>query len=70
MKECVDITKQYLNDASPGSGEIIKQEGYIDSLHNKRNIYCKMADKYVGRRCCIIEREKPRQRENAGFLVA
>ena len=33
MKECVDITKQYLNDASPGSGEIIKQEGYIDSLH-------------------------------------
>lgn len=33
MKECIDITAQYLNATSPGSGEIIKQEGYVDSLH-------------------------------------
>jgi len=33
LKECIDITAQYLNAASPGSGEIIKQEGYVDSLH-------------------------------------
>ena len=34
MKECIDITEHYLNIATPGFGEIIKQEGYNDSLHS------------------------------------
>ncbi len=33
MKECIDITEKYLKDATPGRGELIKQEGYSDSLH-------------------------------------
>ncbi len=39
MKECVEITDQYLKDATPGKGEVIKQEGYNDSLHkNEKSI--------------------------------
>ena len=39
LKECVDITEQYLENASPGCGEIILQEGYNKSLHpNEINI--------------------------------
>ena len=34
MKECIDITEHYLNISTPGFGEIIKQEGYNDSLHS------------------------------------
>ena len=33
MKECVDITKQYMKNASPGFGEMILQEGYNKALH-------------------------------------
>ncbi len=33
LKECINITKHYIKNASPGCGEIIKQEGYNESLH-------------------------------------
>ncbi len=33
MKECIDITNEYFENSSAGFGKIIKQNGYIDSLH-------------------------------------
>lgn len=33
MKECIDITEQYINNAAAGQGELIKQEGYSEALH-------------------------------------
>ena len=33
MKECIDITEQYLSNASPNDRELIRKRGYIESLH-------------------------------------
>ena len=33
MKECTTITEKYIEDAIPGKGELIKQEGYSEKLH-------------------------------------
>ena len=48
MKECIDITEHYLNIATPGFGEIIKQEGYNDSLHSNEISMAKLIINTLG----------------------
>ena len=54
MKECIDITAQYLNAASPGSGEIIKQEGYVDSLHKNEISIAEWLINTLGSKRCFL----------------
>ncbi|MBR4574513.1 MAG: hypothetical protein IKO16_06355 [Lachnospiraceae bacterium] len=48
MKECIDITEHYLNISTPGFGEIIKQEGYNDSLHSNEISMAKLIINTLG----------------------
>lgn len=58
MKECTTITEKYIEDAIPGKGELIKQEGYSEKLHPNEISMAKWMIKTFGGSVVLLNEKK------------
>ena len=68
MKECIHITEKYLKDATPGRGELIKQEGYSDSLHPDEIAIAKWLIRTLGGSVVLLSEKNQNNIKTPDFL--
>ena len=68
MKECTNITKKYIDEAIPGKGELIKQEGYSEKLHPNEIAMAKWMIKTFGGSVVLLNEKNQDNVKTADFL--